>query len=169
MTDDRLLGIYLNDHYAGFVAARELAKRSIRNNRGTPLGEFLTGLLADIEADGAVLAEVMAAVGTRQDPIKRATAWSAEKVGRLKLNGSLAGYSDLSRLEELEGLSLGVHGKLGLWDTLSLVAGSDRRLAGFEFSSLADRAKRQRAAIERFRLPAAARAFGGEATTAKKP
>ena len=36
--------------------------------------------------------------------------WVAEKAGRLKLNGSLLTYSPLSRLVELEGLSLGVEG-----------------------------------------------------------
>ena len=38
-------------------------------------------------------------------------AWSAEKFGRLKLNGQLSGYSPLSRLEELEILALVAEGK----------------------------------------------------------
>ena len=46
---------------------------------------------------------------------KSAGAWTAEKFGRLKPNGQLTGYSPLSRLVELEGLKLGITGKLGLW------------------------------------------------------
>lgn len=36
----------------------------------------------------------------------------AEKLGRLKPNGQLHGYSPLSRVIELEGLYLGISGKL---------------------------------------------------------
>ncbi len=113
-----LLAIYLNDHLAGATVGRELARRSAKNNQSTDYGNALTRLAAEIEEDRQSLLEIMAALEIRRDPIKVAAAWSAEKVGRLKLNGRIRGYSPLSRLVELEALTLGVTGKLGLWRVL---------------------------------------------------
>jgi len=59
--------------------------------------------------------------GPPKNPAKLAAAWLAENVGRLKLNGQFLQYSDLSRLLELEGLGLGIHGKMDLWRGLIAV------------------------------------------------
>ena len=158
---DAHLRIYLNDHLAGSVAALELARRSLSRNRSSPLGRYLRTFIAEAEADRRTLEEVMRRVGARPDPLKRAAAWSAEKVGRLKLNGRLLGYSDLSRLEELEGLCLGVEGKRALWRARAKVADGDRRLQGFDFERLARRAQGQRRALEEHRMRAAATALQG--------
>ncbi len=47
----------------------------------------------------------MAALGVPQDRVKNAMGWGAEKLGRLKPNGQLTGYSPLSRMVELKGLT----------------------------------------------------------------
>jgi hypothetical protein len=117
VTNPAGLRIYLNDHLAGSISGIELAKRSLSNNRDTPLGQFLLKLLKEIEADRASLERIMSRLGVSKDPVKQAVGWLAEKAGRLKLNGQLLGYSDLSRVVELEGLSLGVEGKLAMWRT----------------------------------------------------
>ena len=52
----------------------------------------------------------------------------AEKLGRLKPNGQILGYSPLSRLVELETLALGITGKRSLWEALLGVADEDARL-----------------------------------------
>ena len=57
--------------------------------------------------------------------LKTAGAKVAEKIGRLKPNDQLTGYSPLSRVLELEGLRSGVQGKLGLWDSLAQIAPHD--------------------------------------------
>jgi hypothetical protein len=88
--------------------------------------------------------------------------WVAEKVGRLKLNGQLRGYSDLSRLVELEGLCVGVEGKKSMWTALRGVAENDSRLQSFDFSALEARAQRQRDELEVHRRAAAALAFQGQ-------
>ena len=157
--NERLLAIYLNDHRAGAALVRAGARRSLSSNEGTDLGNFLAGFLVEVEEDGETLDRVMDAVGARKDPFKLAAATLAEKLGRFKLNGQLTGYSPLSRLEELEGLSLGVEGKLALWRTLKKVAASDPRLA-FGWDELIERARKQRAGLERFRLQAAVDALG---------
>jgi hypothetical protein len=147
-----LLPIYLNDHLAGSTVGVELARRTRGSNEGTPLGEFLTALTVEIEEDRATLEEVMEAVGAGQDRLKVYGAWAGEKLGRLKLNGSLLGYSPLSRVVELEGLRLGVEGKACLWRMLRDLA--DPRLSGFDFDALIVRAERQRDELEQHRLEA---------------
>lgn len=81
----------------------------------------------------------------------------AERLGRLKLNGRLRGYSPLSRVLELEGLAAAVGAKLQLWNALeeSLELPSD----GFDFAALADRADSQGRRPEDLHAAAAARAL----------
>jgi hypothetical protein len=154
----RLLAIYLNDHMAASTGAVELARRVATSNRGTPYGETLARLRDEIQEDRQALARIMHRLGIGRDRAKSAAAWSAEKLGRLKLNGQLSGYSPLSRLEELEILELGVHGKLLLWRTLSRTA--DQGVPAAELEVLIKRARSQRERFERLRSNAATEAFG---------
>ena len=147
-----LLATYLNDHLAGSTVGVELARRARGSNEGSPLGDFLAELAIEIDEDREALKEVMAAVGAGQDRIKVAGAWAGEKVGRLKPNGRLLGYSPLSRVVELEGLRLGVEGKACLWRMLRELG--DPRLDGFDFDALIARAERQRDGLEQRRLKA---------------
>ncbi len=154
-----LLAIYLNDHLAGSTAGVELARRARGSNEGTELGEFLATLAAEIEEDRDTLQEVMEAVSAGRDRLKVTGGWAGEKLGRLKLNGSLLSYSPLSRVVELEGLRLGVEGKACLWRMLRELA--DPRLSGFDFDALIARAERQRDELERRRLEAGRIALAG--------
>lgn len=151
------LSTYLNDHFAGSTIGRDLAFRAADANDGTELGTVLASIAAEVEADRSVLESVMEAVGAERNPAKAALAWAGEKAGRLKPNSQLVGYSPLSRLVELEGLSLGIEGKRLLW--LALAERQEPRLAAFDFPALAEAAKRQRQELEPYRLAAAATAF----------
>src|SRR6476469_2497803 len=111
----RLLPIYLNDHLAGSVVGVGLARRCLRENRGSELEEFLRWLVSEIVEDRATLIQLMERLGVPRSKSKTAAAWTAEKLGRLKLNGQITGYSPLSRLVELEGLATGIEGKRSLW------------------------------------------------------
>jgi hypothetical protein len=146
------LRIYLNDHLAGSTAGLELGRRAAAENRNTPLGEHLRALVSELEEERAVLEGVMSALGVRRDLIKDGLAWLAEKVGRLKLNGRLIGYSALSRLEELEALGMAVEAQLSLWRTLRRLSRREERLGRFDFSTLIARAEQQRRSLERLRL-----------------
>lgn len=157
--DDKLLGIYLRDHHAGSTAGRELARRCRDNNRGNDYEPFLRDLARAIEEDRNELEHLMDMLGVAHDRLKQIGAWAAERVGRLKLNGRLTGYSPLSRLVELEGLKMGVTGKLALWTSLRDVANQDPRLAVTDFDKLITRAEEQLAGIEEHRLRAAAEAL----------
>jgi hypothetical protein len=93
------------------------------------------------------------------DPAKQWLATFAEVAGRLKLNGQMVGYSDLSRLVELEGLSLGVAGKLSLWRSLQQLAATEAAVAALDLAALIERAEAQRDALEAHRLVAVKRAL----------
>lgn len=149
----KLLSIYLNDHWAGSTVGRELARRAAGENRGNDFGAALERLLAEIEEDRRVLREVMRSVGAAEDRLKTLAARAGERAGRLKPNGSLRGYSPLSRLVELEGLTVGVEGKLSLWQALAAL--EDPALAQFDFAALQARAEAQLERLEQLRLEAA--------------
>jgi hypothetical protein len=151
----RYLPIYLNDHLAGATLGVELARRASRENEGTELGDFLRELTREVEEDRESLVALMRSLGVAQSRLKVAGAWTAEKLGRLKLNGEVTGYSPLSRLVELEGLAAGIEGKRSLWRSLEQVRDRDDRLRGVDVSGLAARADSQRERLEPFRLAAA--------------
>ena len=160
--NDGLLHIYLNDHLAGSVLGLELAERCLASNPDGDLGVYLRVLLVELREDQAVLRDVLARVGGHKNVAKEAGAWLAEKLGRLKLNGSLLEYSPLSRVVELEGLALGVTGREALWDALGLLRETDPRLGGFDFAPLSARAREEQAQIEAHRLAAVRTAFAPE-------
>jgi hypothetical protein len=154
-----LLPIYLNDHLAGSTAALELARRALRSNSQNEYGPPLARLAAEVEEDRKTLQSIMAGLGVGSDRAKLLAAWAAEKVGRLKLNGRLLGYSPLSRLMELEVLLLGVTGKLALWRALDQLAPQDPRLDHGELERLMERAVGQLQEIEALRERAVIDAF----------
>jgi hypothetical protein len=156
-SEDRL-STYLNDHHAGSTAGLDLARRAAKNNEGNEFGEFLTRIAGEIEEDVAALENVMDLLEIDKNMLKAGIAWIGEKAARLKPNDQLVGYSPLSRLIELEGLSLGVEGKGCLWRALVRIG--DPRLEGAGLHTLAQRAERQRDELEEYRLRATAKAFG---------
>ena len=155
-----LLAIYLNDHHAGSVAGLELAKRTLNNNRGTEYEAFLAQLVQDIQEDQQALDRIIERSGIPRSPVKPGLAWASEKVGRLKLNGALTGYSPLSRLIELEGLRLGVEGKRCLWRSLRASRPADAAVTDEELDALIARAEAQIEAVEEHRVKAARTALG---------
>ncbi|HEY5977292.1 MAG TPA: hypothetical protein VIT85_05500 [Solirubrobacterales bacterium] len=161
MIERRLIGIYLEDHYAGSTGGVELARRLRASNRDTEWTEDLERICVEVEEDRDSLRDVMEALGVRRNLPKAYGAWAFEKVGRLKLNGRLTGYSPLSRIVELEMLMIGVTGKQGLWDALRR---ADRpELEDFDLEALGKRAEAQRKVVKKIHRAAAERAFAGEA------
>ena len=154
-----LLSIYLNDHLAGATGARELARRTASSNRETGYGAPLGQLAEEIDQDRATLIAFMRSLSVSTDQLKVAAGWAAEKAGRLKANGRLLGYSPLSRVIEIEGLLLGVRGKLALWRSLEKLSEHDPRLAPPALPELLERAQRQLEGLEELRLRAAEEAL----------
>jgi hypothetical protein len=107
----RYLPIYLGDHLFGVIGGVELCRRALRENDGSDLGTFLQGLLTELREDRDSLVRLIRTLGLAPSLPKAAAAWTAEKLGRLKLNGELTRYSPLSRLVELDGLAAGIEAK----------------------------------------------------------
>ena len=156
---DKYLGIYVNDHFGGSTFGLELAKRIRDENKGTELGAFMDRLVNEIAEDRQTLREFMDLIDAGPDRIKVAGGWITEKLGRLKLNGQLIGYSPLSRLVELESLSLGVEGKRLMW--VALLEAQPERIGDGRLRGLIARAERQRAGVEEHRRKTARETFGG--------
>lgn len=154
-----LLAIYLNDHLAAATGARDLARRAAASNLGSEYGPFLTELASEIDSDRKALLAIMRRLDVGVDRIKLLAGWGAEKLGRLKLNGRVLGYSPLSRLVELELLALGVHGKLALWRSLQGLELDERTKADLELPLLVSRAEQQIERLEAYRMRAAASAL----------
>jgi hypothetical protein len=151
--DEKHTPIYLNDHLAGSTVGLALAKRTLASNRGTQFEPVLERIAREIDEDRETLREIMRTLGVGEDRVKKLAPYLAERVGRLKLNGSWLSYSPLSRLVEFEGLALGITGKLALWRALRN-AGDDR-LAAFDLEALEQRAADQQELMEEQRQEAA--------------
>ncbi len=161
MAAKNLLEVYLNDHLAGATAGRDLARKLVKDTAGTPHEAAMAQLLADIDADRTTLEDVMKRLGIEQHPSKQAGTWLAEKVGRLRFAEPLTGSANLSRLMEMEGLSMGVHGKRLLWETLQETHATDPRLAEVDFGYLVERARHQLDTLAQQHRAAAAEALAG--------
>jgi len=157
---ENFLAIYLNDQLALGIGWRELARRSARSNAGTDSGLVLERVATGIAEDVDTFRGIMRTLRVRTDPVKPGLAWAAERLGRLKPNGRLRGYSPLSRFEELEFLAMGIDGKKQLWTTLRDLAGLADRLPDTDFDELIRRAQQQRDDLEPIRVGAGTHAFG---------
>ncbi|MGH9280916.1 MAG: hypothetical protein ACRD12_22855 [Acidimicrobiales bacterium] len=152
MAVNKTLATYLNDHLAGSVAGRDLARKLANHHAGTTIGPQLSELAADIETDQITLADLMDRLGVPKDVFKQAGSWTVEKLGRLRFVPQLTGSPALSLFMELEMLSMGVHGKRSLWQALREVATVHPALADVDLDTLVKRAEDQLDRLERLRL-----------------
>jgi hypothetical protein len=141
------LSIYLQDHLAGATSGVNLAKRVSKHNRGTPAGRRLEQVAHEIEVDRDTLARFMSELGVRASLTKNVTAWLLERASRLKPNGRGHGGTALLRMHELETLSLGIAGKLALWEALR-AAPQSAAIANLDLDDLHERARSQRERVE---------------------
>ena len=113
------LDSYLNDHLAGSVGALELIAHSARLYKGERLGAFFTYLKTEIRADQDVLRDLMTRLGIEESKVRQASAWAGAILGRTLL--AIAGNEPdgLGLLLILEGLIMGITGKVLLWRALS--------------------------------------------------
>jgi hypothetical protein len=151
-----LLEIYLNDHLAGSAGGVALARRIAQSHKGS---SELQTLAADVADDREALVSVVRRLGLRRTRYKEPVAVLAERVGRLKLNGSVLSRSPMSDVVEFEALALGVTGKRACWRTLRRLADENPGLDPAELDGLIARADDQLELVERLRADAARTAF----------
>lgn len=157
--NNRLLALYLNDHLAGATGGTALAERLARNHRGTDLERPTADLADQVAADRTALLQIMRSLGVRARRLKSAVAVLAERVGRLKLNGTLVRRSPLSSVVEFEAMHLGVEGKIDGWQALRQMADRESRLDANQLDELLGRARQQSDGLQKLRLRAATTAF----------
>jgi hypothetical protein len=154
-----LLAIYVQDHLALSLGGLRLARRCAAENEGTPLGAFLRRLIPELEEDRETLRDVARALGTGPSPLKETAAAVGELLGRLKPNGRVLGYSELSRVWELEALMAGTASRRGLWKLLQKLARKHAALRAYDLERLEGRARAHHEELERERVRAAELAF----------
>jgi hypothetical protein len=157
------LQIYLHDHLAGSGFAVELLETLEQSYPDREIGVFARGVLQEVREDRGTLDRLIERVGKSSIDLKDASAWIAEKASRAKLR-----HDDpvgIGAFEAIEMLSLGILGKLALWQALSRIAQVDPRVVGQDYASLAARAKDQFARVEEYRLRLASETFAGKPVT----
>ncbi len=155
MNDD-LLRTYMNDHYAGAVAAVELIENFRKSHPESPHAAFMGEILHEIDEDRQTLLGLLDRVGGEKSSIKDAATWIAEKGAKL---AEMALDDRLSELLELESLLLGVRGKLALWHSLHAISQTVTTFSDIDFPRLERRAQDQIDRLERQRIVAARTAF----------
>ena len=150
------LPTYLNDHYAGSVAAVQLVEhlgRKCEEKRS-----LFDALHADLIADQEVLAELVQRTGSKS-VVRRAAAWLLEKVSRVKFKAGGEDFGELGLFEALEVLALGITGKRLLWSALSRSLKDPVFLHGIDLGKLEQRAAEQFNRVETLRLECARKLF----------
>lgn len=159
---DKPVDVYLNDHLGGAMLGSDLAKQIRDQTEGTPLGNLMTTIAAEIEEDRDTLLQLMEQMGTSRNPVKQVSGWMAEKASRLKFSGVGSGEPDHGTFMALESLRLGVAGKKCLWLALQQVRDRHEALASLDLARLIERATAQEETLERERMAVGAQVLRGE-------
>lgn len=158
MPRDPLL-VYLRDHLAGAIGALEVLEYLQTHAGDDEIRTAAASFHGEIGVDRETLEQLAQKLGGGSSPLKDASAWVGEKLGRLKL-GAVGGSLDgLSLFEAVEALALGILGKVALWDTLILLARDDSSMPQFDYYGLRDRAQKQHDRMELHRLRLATLVF----------
>jgi hypothetical protein len=147
----KTLDTYLNDHLGGSMLGSDLAEQIRDRSNGTPLGDVMSRIAAEINEDRQTLLDLMGQLGTTRNPVKEASAWLAEKTSRIKLRGA-TGEPDHGLFMAVETLMLGVRGKLAMWTAFERITDKHPGLKAANLGELIARAQSQLDALERERL-----------------
>lgn len=153
----RYWSIYLNDNLALIVGAQALARRTARSNKRSELGAYLSALASELDTDIAGVRNVMEQLSVPVSRVKVPAVRLGTFFGRLKLNGRILRYSDLSKVVELEALCLLTASKQRFWESIADVGVEN--LAELGPYALAARSGRQLERLGELRRDAARRAL----------
>lgn len=162
MADTSTLDAYLNDHRAGATGALHLIRRMQDTDDPATPTAFLEQLGDRVEADLETLEDVMTRLDIDHDATRAAAGWIGEHLSRLRLSPVLTGSQHLTHVLELETISMGIQGKVMLWQSLRHAVGGDSRLLDLDFAELIERGRAQFDEVQSHRLDMAARAFGSD-------
>ena len=150
------LHTYLNDHFAGSVAAIELLDGVIEQHSEDRFTKIFRDLRDEIQDDQETLRNLIRKLGAKESAMRKAGAWLAEKFSRVKIGDA---DDSVELLQALEALALGITGKQLLWRSLGAIAPNFAALQGMDFGGLEKRAQDQFERVETLRLEMAPEAF----------
>ncbi len=157
----RMRAIYLRHHVAASRGGLDLFQRSARSQLSPDARRELRDLAAEVGQDREQLLAILRQLGIPRPRLAEAVVGVAEKVGRLKPNGTLVRRSPLSDVIELEALSTAVTAKRLGWISLRVLGEHDRRLDAAQLEDLIRRADDQKDRLEGLRRHAVLDALGG--------
>ena len=161
-----MLATYLNDHLAALTGGLELARRSAGAQQASasdPVRAAVEPAVTLLDEHRRALLDVMSALGVGVQRHKVVGGWAAEKLGRLKGNGSLLRRSPLSTVVELEGIQLVLSYDEALWRTLeSLRSDGEVRLADARPADRARMAAEHGEVLEDVRCRESVRVLSGD-------
>jgi hypothetical protein len=146
---------YLHDHLAGAQYAITLLTDLSAQKLDHDVAKLAAELELEINADRDFLEACLHELGSDSSTLKDAAAWLAQKVSRGKLNVN----EPFGLFEAVELLTLGVNGKLALWNTLRALPRDKVPITPPELNELISRAETQMAALEAERIRLAQKAF----------
>lgn len=152
---DQELARYLNDHLAGSSGALLLIQDIADNHDAPEAREFFLRLKEMVEADRAMLEDLLGRIGQNPSPLLMLAGGLAARVAGIKLMWEQMKPGRLGLFEALEMLALGVHGKRLLWVALREIAGRFPEWNGIDFTKLELEAIQQRNTTEYWRIEAA--------------
>lgn len=171
MPADPLLASYLRSHWLALHGEVRLAARAASRTREPTTREALTALSEQAGQDRDVLLSVLRMVGVHRPRSGERLVSVAERLGRLKTNGTVVRRSPVSDLVELEGWIDAVHLRRLGWVSLSeaaATAGVDLGLDAEDLHRLIIRAEDHIAALEHLHRIAARRALGDPSRTEQR-
>lgn len=147
--DGRLLAIYLRDHHALLIALQQLAHRMSAPSRAEEHRAFAAEIALLTDDDRACLEAFLTRLDSAPSRTRQSALWTAEKLGRLKLNGRVLRRSPLSAVTELEGCRLLLESDRDLWAGLAHLS-----IAPSDAAERARRAERMLETADDLRLAA---------------
>jgi hypothetical protein len=139
---------YLRDHLAGARFAISLLHDLSSQVIDRTVAETAAGLLPAIEEDRSALEDCLRPLGDDGSKLNDVTAWVAQKASRFKLRLN----EPFGLFEAIEMLSLGVLGKLAMWNALNSLKVAGLGVKHFDCDRLILRARDQHQQLETLRL-----------------
>ncbi|MBC8087172.1 MAG: hypothetical protein H7Z40_07875 [Phycisphaerae bacterium] len=153
------LATYLRDHTAGAQAAIEIMDDIDTSYRGSAAAGVVAQVRPEIFAERELLYQLSERLKIQPSSTRRLFGWLSEKLVELKLRVDDPGDGPLRLLESLELLSIGISGKIALWNALDRCKDAEPALSAVDFQSLLVMARAQHARVETVRIEAAREAF----------
>jgi hypothetical protein len=155
----KLLDIYLNDHYLAANSGVALADRIAKALKTTIFGDEVAQIAQEIRADLGSLVTIMKQLGVQPQRWRAPVGIAVERIARLKLNGHHVTRSPLSTVLELEGLVAGVEAKRCGWQTIRQIIESDGQTSRENLGALVDGSLKQTETLHLVRAWAVEQAF----------